>query len=280
MSLCFCVSSGCSTTGGTDPISRKPLGKLVDPRTLKAHANTDRKAVFHAAQQNTEAALDTQIEEITAYLSASVLADEVSGPSHNPGGSLWSRLDSSTEYPPQDKPKPVVPPKASKLAFNQTSPPTPAPPGPTPSHSPPRQASSRRSREADVLACLADIEAEVDIFNHQVLNRLAHLGQPSPSGPPTPFPHADLLPSSKEFKSRLDTITLKTPAVFELKDSVLRKLHLIESKVTTAKRGWKQELSDIKAMNTPEYGLPHKTGQRHPLYLSTTCTDYLSRPPF
>ena len=265
MPLCFCVSSGCSTAGGADSIFHKALGKLVDPRTLKAHANADRKAAFHAAQQNTEAAIDSQIEEITAYLSASVLADEVLGPLQNPGGSLWSRLDSSMEYPPQDKP--VVPPKASKSAFNEISPPTPeAPPGPTPSHSPPRQAGSRRSREAEVLACLADIEAEVDIFSRQVLNRLAHLGQPSPSGPPMPFPHADLLPSSKEFKSRLDAITLKTPAVLELKDSVLRKLQLIESKVTTAKKGWKEELANIKAANTPEYGLPHETGQRHPLY--------------
>ena len=92
MPLCFCVSSGCSTAGGTDSIFQKSLGKLVDPHMLKAHANADRKAAFHAAQQNTEAAINSQIKEITAYLSASVLADEVSGPLQNPGSSLWSRL--------------------------------------------------------------------------------------------------------------------------------------------------------------------------------------------
>jgi len=83
MPLCFCVSSGCSTAGGTDPISHEPLGRKVDGRTFKAHSNADRKAALHAAEQNTEATVDAQIEEITTYLVASVLADEVSGPSQS-----------------------------------------------------------------------------------------------------------------------------------------------------------------------------------------------------
>ena len=72
-----------------DPISHKPRGKNTNSYTLKAHSLADRQTTLHAAQQNTEATIDTQIKEITAYLSVSVLVDEVSRPSEqNPGGWL------------------------------------------------------------------------------------------------------------------------------------------------------------------------------------------------
>ena len=58
-----------------DLTSHKPKGKNVDTRTFKAHSVTDRQAAFFAAEKNTETAIDTEIEEITTYLSASVLAD-------------------------------------------------------------------------------------------------------------------------------------------------------------------------------------------------------------
>jgi hypothetical protein len=94
MPTCFCVTHGCYSSCGKDPISDKPLGRNVDGRTFKAHTLADRQAAFRAAEENTEAVLTAQIEEITAHLSASVLADNVSGPSLVPGGPLWSRDDS------------------------------------------------------------------------------------------------------------------------------------------------------------------------------------------
>ena len=86
MPTCFCVTRGCYSSGGKDPISHKALGRNVDGRTYKAHTVADRQAAFRAAEENTEAVLTSQIEEITAHLSASVLADSVSGPSLVPGG--------------------------------------------------------------------------------------------------------------------------------------------------------------------------------------------------
>ena len=91
------------------------LGKIVDARTLKAHSVADRQAALRAAEQHTEATIDTQIEEITAYLSASVLADEVSRPSQNPGSSLWSRRDDSEDCPPH-----VATPKTSASSVTNT----------------------------------------------------------------------------------------------------------------------------------------------------------------
>jgi hypothetical protein len=234
---------------------------------LKAHTVADRQAAFHAAEQDTMATVETQIEEITAYLSATVLADDVSGPSPTPGGSLWSRLDNYEGIPPQDKPT-----ATPKQACPQSSPALPASygshpsshtqvpsPNLTPLHTLPRQGGSRCSREAKIIASLADIEVEVDALRHEALDNLAHLRQPSSSGPPTSFPLADLFLSSKDLKSRLEIITFKGPAVLELKGSILRKLQHIDYKLTTAKKVWKEELSNIKVMMTPGYGLPYET---------------------
>ena len=104
MPLCFCESYGCSSAGGTDLTSHKPKGKNVDTRTFKVHSVADRQATFRAAEKNTETAIDTEIKEITAYLSASVLADRVSGPLQSPGGSLWSRHDDFEDRLPQEQP--------------------------------------------------------------------------------------------------------------------------------------------------------------------------------
>jgi hypothetical protein len=257
MPICFCESYGCSSAAGTDLISHKPKGKIVDTRTFKAHSVADRQAAFRAAEKNTETAIDTEIEQITTYLSASVLADRVSGPSQSPGGSLWSRHDDFEDCLPQEKPIPT-----SKLAHSRLSPPLAARNSrPTSLHSPAHQASSRRSREDGILASLADIEMEVDALYHGVLNSLAHLGQPSPSGPPSSFPLADLLLLSKDLKSRLEIITFKGPAVLNVKDSIFFKLKNIDRKLMTAKTFWNEELANIRAMKTPVYGLPCNTGK-------------------
>ena len=258
MPLCFCESYGCSSAGGTDLISHKPKGKNVDTRTFKAHSVADRQAAFRAAKQNTETVIDTEIEEITAYLSASVLADRVSGPSQIPGDSLWSRHDDSEDCLPQDKPI-----ATSKRAPSRSSTPPLAAHNSRPAslHSPARQASSRRSREDGILASLADIEVEVDALYHGALNSLAHLGRPSPSGPPSSFPLADLLLLSKDLKARLEIITFKGPAVLKVKDSIFLKLKNIDRKLMTAKLFWNEELADIRAMKTPVHGLPCDTGK-------------------
>ena len=91
MPTCFCVTRGCYSSGGKNPISHKSLGRNVDGRMYKAHTLADKQAAFRVAEENAELALTTQIEEITTHLSASVLVDNVSGPSLVPGGPLWSR---------------------------------------------------------------------------------------------------------------------------------------------------------------------------------------------
>ena len=180
MPACSCVTYNC---GGT----------IVEPRTFRNHRNLDQKAAFHAAERNTQATVDSQIEDITAYLSTSVLADEVSGPLQTPGGSLWSRPDSSEDYLPQDKSsfapeatqaRPLSPnPSAcnSHLDLHRPNPNQPS------SHCPPRQPGSRRSREAEILASLADIEVEVDALKHKALRTLPMSADHLPPVHPLPF---------------------------------------------------------------------------------------------
>jgi hypothetical protein len=254
MPTCLCVTHGCCSFGGKN--SDKPLGRNVDGRTYKAHTVADRRATFHAAEENTEAALAAQIEEIATHLSACVLADNVSGPSLVPGGPLWSR-NSSEDHQSDNifltSTKQTGSPSSSPSSATHHSPPSRSSSQSTPTslHSPPRQTGSRRSREAELITCLSELEHKVDTFRERALEGLAHLSCPSSSGPPTPFPLSELLQSSRSLKDELETVTFKGPAVYDLKTSISSKLQKIATKLVAAKKEWNQKLSDIKAMKTP-----------------------------
>jgi hypothetical protein len=146
MPTCFCISHGCYASGGQDPISRRPSGRNVDGRTYKAHTVADRQAEFRAAEENTEAVLAVQIEEITAHLSASVLADNVSGPSLVPGGPLWSRNSSEGHQSHSDSPTSI---KHTGSPSSPSMTPLSRSIFPISSHSPPHQTGSRRSQEVE-----------------------------------------------------------------------------------------------------------------------------------
>lgn len=262
MPTCFCVTHGCCSSSGKDPISDKPLGRNVDGRTYKSHTIADRQAAFHAAEESTEAVLAAQIEEITARLSASVLADNVSGPSLVPGGPLWSRNSSEDHQSNNNFPtstKQTGGPSSSPSSMTHHSP-SSSQSLPTFSYSP-RQSGSRRSREAELIACLSELEQEVDTLCERALEGLTRLGCPSYSGPPTLFPLSELFQSSRDLKDELETVTFKGPAVCDLKTSISSKLQKIDAKLVAAKKDWNQKLSDIKAMKTPIHeGVPCETG--------------------
>ena len=239
MPICFC--SSCSPLGGVDSVTGRARGIKQDTRTFKAHSLKDKKEAFLTAEKKAEEAVEAEIEEISAYLSATVLADKVSGPSDDPVGSLWSRDisfsdDSNTTL------------DAHSTSVSSTV---------TPSH-PHRQAGSRRSREAEIILCLSDIEAEVNALLTESKKALTLLAFPS-IGAPTQFPLSNLLDTSYSLKSRLDGIKFKGPAVLELKDSISRKLLLNEKNLTDTKRQWTVMLSDIKTINSPIHGIPYET---------------------
>jgi hypothetical protein len=265
MPLCFCASFNCSSIGGVDPITGTPRGVFLDIRLHRQHALEDKKAIFRKAQEDADIALEAQLQEITAQLSASTLADNISGPSTRPGGSLWSREtcdpnlsddipSDSYAAPRQISSEPQHPPAVNP------SPSSPSPPAHmTPAHAPPKQAGSNRSREQEVISSLSLLESDVQKLFDKVQNCLTNLGQPSPGGPPIPFPLFSFLRKSSDFSLELNAVTLKKPAVLELKGSISRKLQQIDSRLKTAKANWTQKQSDIRSSTTPIHGIPHDT---------------------
>ena len=265
MPTCFCVSHNCCSSGGKDSVTQKPLGRNVDGRKYKSHTLADKQAAFRAAEENSEAVLTAQIEEITAHLAASVLADNVSGPSVVPGP-LWSRNGSqSNDDFSTSSIKQTDGPSESSSPSSTTHCPSSRQSsiqGPfTPSHSPPRQTGGRRFQEVQLITFLCELEQRVDTFHERALEGLTHLGRPLSSSPPTLFPLSELLHSSRSLKDELETVTFKGPAVLELKTSISSKLQKIHTKLVAAKKDWNQKLSDIKAMKTPIHeGVPCETG--------------------
>ena len=227
MPTCFCVSHGCCSSSSRDPISDKPLERNVDGHTYKAHTVANRQAAFHAAEENTEAILTAQIEEITTHLSASVLADNVLGPSLVPGGPLWSR-NSSEDHQSND----YFLTSSSPLFMAHHSTPSCLSSSqslPTSSHSSPHQTGPRRFQEAKLITCLSELEQEVNTLCKRALESLAYLGCPSSSGPPTLFPLLKLLQSSRSLRGELQTVTFKGPAVHALKILISVKLQKIDA---------------------------------------------------
>ena len=109
-------SYGCSSAGDTDLISCKIKGKNVDTRTFKAHSVADGQAAFRVAVKNTETVIDTKIEEITTYLSASVLCRALAAPFGRDPTILRIVYLKRSPLLPQEKPI-----AASKRAHSQLS---------------------------------------------------------------------------------------------------------------------------------------------------------------
>ena len=232
MPICFCTSFGCSRLGGIDPVTGRARGVKQDSRTFKTHSLKDKRETFHAAEQKVEETVETEIEEISTFLSAAILADKVLGPSEDSLGSLWSRDGNAT--------------LDTRSSLSEP-----------PSH-PQHQAGFRCSREAENLLCLSDTEAEVNSLLSESKSALTFLGLPS-IGAPTRFPLSNLLHTSNSLKSQLDGIKFKSPAVLELKDSILRKLLLNEKNLADAEKQWTLTLSNIKTINTPIHSIPYET---------------------
>ena len=288
MPLCFCTSFDCSSIGGVDPINGTPRGVFLDIRLHRQHALQDKKAIFRKAQEDADNALESQLQDITAQLSANTLADNISGPSTQPGGSLWSREtcnadpifsgDIPSKFHAAPRQIPNDPPPSNFHAVPRQIPNDPQHPpavdSPStsssrtslsrPTHMPPpytlaNRAGSNRSREQEVISSLSLLESDVQKLLDEVQNRLANLGRPSPGGPPIPFPLLPFLQKSSDFRIQIDVVTLKKPAVLKLKDSISRKLQQIDSQLKTAKADWTQEQSDIQTSATPVYGIHHET---------------------
>ena len=135
MPLCFCSKNGCFEQGGVDPISGKPNGVHVSHKTFQSHSLDDQVAAYEKAKEQADKAIEDQVEQISIYLAAQTMADNVTGPSTNPGGRLWSRStgeDNANPAPMKAIPKPIfssmtIPPNTKSFPKRSLSPPSKSP---------------------------------------------------------------------------------------------------------------------------------------------------------
>jgi len=180
MPLCSCVSGGCRERGGIDPLTGKSKGLSISARLREKHALEDKILAVKEAENKAQAAVDSQIEEITTYLSTSTLADRVSGPFSNLGGRLWSRTDGDAD---------CFPSRVSvNLSKSRDSPNRPEHNSGTRSPQSQRSPPDLRSRKDEIQSSLLDLQSDVKEFVDEVSLRLDGLVPFSPKGPPSAFP--------------------------------------------------------------------------------------------
>ena len=251
MPLCFCISGGCYKAGGTDPISGRPKGRSINSRLFEKHGLEDKLAKVREAEEKTQAAIDAELEEITFRLSGSTLSDRVSGPINNPGGRLWSSDNSDEAFLPNHDI-----PNSLKLKFHpkhhdtRTSEGRPLPQYPLP----------RRSREGEVLSCLAALESEVEELADNVTRGLASLVPCSLSKSPAPFPLIDHFHSLNSLKDRLVDVTFEGRSCRPLKERISACLDSTEASLQLAKRQWEDDIAAARIKYSPTSGIPYDTG--------------------
>lgn len=188
--------------------------------------------MYNEAQQEADAVVERQVEEIAEFIAATTLADGISGTSDCPGGRMWATNDEGTH------------PGTHPTHFeSQPS-----------SHNPQPQAGSRRSREASILLSLADLEASIqDLFN-DANPRLDALSLPFANNQPASFPLSDLTTRSSNLRTELDNITYKAPSVALPKEAILKKLDDLDKRLSYARKKWLRALSAVREEQTPTHG--------------------------
>lgn len=252
MPLCYCISGGCRERGGIDRLSSKPKGLSISARLHEKHALEDEILAVKEAENRAQAAVDSQLDEITAYLSTSTLADRVSSTSSILGGRLWSRADDDeTIFPIRDSANSSKsrsssnrPEHNSGTRFPQSQ------------HSPP----TYQSQRDEILSCLTDLQSEVKEFVDNVSLRLDGLVPFSPIGPPSPFPLLDCLDTVDSLQHRLATVTFKGPQSLALKASISTHLASTEASLHLAKCQWDSNVTTARMKQTPTYGVFYDTG--------------------
>ena len=246
MPLCFCVSGGCRARGGTDLSSGKPKGLNISARLHAKHTLEDKMLTVREAENRAQATVDSQLEEITSYLSATTLADRVSGPSNGSGSRLWSRVDGDGAIFPSRKSANFG--SSDRPEHNSRYPQAP------------RSSSTYRSQRDEVVSCLTDLQSEVEEFVIDVSLRLDNLVPFSPKGPPSPFPLLDCLDALDCLQHRLSSITFKGPQSLSIEANISSLLTSAEAKLRLARSQWDNDVATTRMSQTPTYSVFYDTG--------------------
>lgn len=228
---CKCTVHGCG-----------PNGRVVTPKTLKRHELDEQASsaqlLYAQAQTLADAAISSQIEDISAHLAASTLSDQVSGSATTPGGRLWG------------KPSPSSP---NIYSVDQKPPPDPT--------TPPRpRRSLNRDPEKEALSYLNDLGAAVDIFHSRLISAIHSLEEPSSAMKSIVFPLDIFQEGLATFSDQLDQITLKKHSVLERKRPISQRLTESQERLESAKVAWFSKLEVINEAIRRAPGIPFQTG--------------------
>jgi hypothetical protein len=227
MPTCFCTDYGCRDWDGVDSSTGEPKGRSLSAKTYKTHQLSEKTKMYNEAQEEADAIVERQIEEMTEFIAATTLADGVSGTSECPGGRLWAAHPGT--HPPHFGCQPA------------------------PRHNPQPQAGSRRSREANILLTLADLETSIQDLANDANPRLGALTFPSANKPPSAFPLSDLMTRSGNLRNDLGNITYKAPGVTLSKEAISKKLDDLDKRLSYARKKWLEALSAVREEQTPTH---------------------------
>ncbi len=122
------------------------------------------------------------------------------------------------------------------------------------------QATPSRSREAELLACLSNIDKDINIFVEEValeLNVFTNHRQRGNQGRPSRDPRQN----SESLQGRLDTIFFKSPAVKHRKECIEIKLAKATESLKSCPTIVGCATEKIEQAKTPSKGVPFDTGK-------------------
>lgn len=239
----------------------------MDRRTHKAHATNDQAAAIAEAEKLAQDAIDDEVQRIAHHLSATTLADRVSGSSTTPGGRLWSADDpdieeiaalhrsAASDGLSSMASLPSISPHKHKISSSTSGRNHLGSTLPTPKPSPYQRANSDRTKDVELRRCLRDLQNEVNDFAAEVSIRLDTLGKPLDTGPPLTFPLLEFLDALDGFKVRLSAVTYSSPPIAALKSSISSDLTSLDGRLKSAKRSWDDDLARIRCLKTPKSGV-------------------------
>lgn len=244
--FCKCTVNRCSDyTGG---------GRTLCAKTYKKHQLDERSAnistLYNQAQELSEKALRTQIEDVSAQLSASTLSDEVSGSSDIPGGRLWGKEPSSKDHrePTPDRSSSMIQPSLPRKSTPQCS-------------TPPR-----RDQEDLVLEHLRDLDQAAETLLKKIASDVLSMKFPSAKNATTVFPLEAHFEALARFSDQLGMVSLKSLEVMNQLKSIEVKLEKSLAHLNNAKTAWGSKLKRLDAEKQSRGGVPFSTGLSPILY--------------
>ena len=225
---CTCTSGRCGDHGGIE----------VDKRTYNNHIRNDKIALAAKAQEQSERAIQDQLDAISTHLTSIVLADDSLPTPPVPGGRLWSkgtwRNQISGEKRDTDS--------ASRLWVIR-----------------------------DLLTRLAEIDSQVDALDDKLTCGLDMLEKSQKVDPK--FPLWYLKAEYLQIEMDLSKVTLKEASVASMKGPVKEKMDKIGEKLRSAKAVWAAKLA-AAPVSIEKTGVQCSTGIHFPHDIARLSMQY------